>query len=192
MPSTSLGEINKALRRFRHNQRGSAAIEFSMVALPFFAMLFAIFEFALMFFAGQVLETATQDSARLIFTNQAQDLKYSPDDFKNRLCANIHVSLFNCDNISVDVKVFSKFEAIPPQALADPIDAGHFQTTNFSYSSPDPGSTVIVRAFYEWPIFVNIAGYSLSNIVGGNSNSSRSKLLTAMAAFRVEPGATAK
>ncbi len=60
MPSPSSGKLSKLLRRFRRSERGSAAIEFGIVALPIFVMLFAIFEFALMFFAGQVLETATQ------------------------------------------------------------------------------------------------------------------------------------
>ena len=50
-------------RRFRRNRRGSAAVEFALVAPVFFALLFAIIETALMFFASQVLETVTQESA---------------------------------------------------------------------------------------------------------------------------------
>jgi Flp pilus assembly protein TadG len=35
-----------------------------MVGVPFFMMLFAIIETAIMFFAQEALETATQDTAR--------------------------------------------------------------------------------------------------------------------------------
>ena len=49
------------LRRFRRNRRGSAAVEFALVAPIFFGLLFAILELAMVFFASQVLETVTQD-----------------------------------------------------------------------------------------------------------------------------------
>ena len=52
--------IAKALRRFRRNRRGSAVVEFAMVAPMFIALLFAIIETAMVFYASQVLETATQ------------------------------------------------------------------------------------------------------------------------------------
>ena len=74
-----------ALRRFRRNRRGSAAVEFALVAPIFFGLLFAIMEVALMFFASQVLEKVTQDAARMIMTGQAQNLTYTKQDFK-KLC----------------------------------------------------------------------------------------------------------
>lgn len=183
MPSSPPGKFNKILLGFRRSQRGSAAVEFAMVAIPFFAMLFAIFEFSLMFFAGQVLETMTQDTARLLFTNQAQTQGFDAKAFKNQLCAEPGAVLFNCQGgVLLDVQVFPQFSAIPPSALADPIDANGNLKQNFSYSNPAPGSTVVVRAYYQWPLMVNIAGYSLANLAGGQ------RLLSAIAAFRVEPG----
>jgi Flp pilus assembly pilin Flp len=116
---TTPGEINEALRRFRRSQHGSAAIEFAIVAPLFFALLFATLELALMIFAGQVLERVTQDSARLIFTNQAQEQDWNADVFKTKLCENMRLPLFTCDGISVDVKVFSKFSVINLADLAD-------------------------------------------------------------------------
>ena len=71
-PAPSNSSSSKALRRFRRNRRGSAAVEFALVAPMFFALLFAIIETAIVFFAGQVLETVTQNSARMIMTGQAQ------------------------------------------------------------------------------------------------------------------------
>jgi Flp pilus assembly protein TadG len=41
---------------------GSAAVEFGLIAAPFIALLFAIMETAIVFFAGQTLETAVADS----------------------------------------------------------------------------------------------------------------------------------
>ncbi|MBW8857368.1 MAG: pilus assembly protein, partial [Bradyrhizobium sp.] len=67
MPPSTAPKAN-ILRRFRRNRRGSAAVEFALVAPVFFAVLFAIIELALVFFASQILETVTQDTSRLIMT----------------------------------------------------------------------------------------------------------------------------
>jgi len=80
-PAGSPATVRKALRRFRRNRRGSAAVEFALVAPVFFALLFAIIETALVFFAGQVLETGVQDSGRLLFTNQSNCAGMSQADF---------------------------------------------------------------------------------------------------------------
>ena len=47
MPLPALAAMRKALCRFRRNHRGSAAVEFALVAPVFFALLFAIIETAL-------------------------------------------------------------------------------------------------------------------------------------------------
>ena len=66
----STASVRNAMRRFRSNRRGSAAVEFALVAPVFFALLFAIIESAMVFFAGQVLETGVQDSGRLLYISQ--------------------------------------------------------------------------------------------------------------------------
>jgi Flp pilus assembly protein TadG len=179
-PAVFLSAASNAVRRFGRNRRGSTAVEFALVAPMFLALVFAILETALMFFAAQILEIGTQDTARLLFTNQAQGTM-SATQFHDNLCARVSV-LMTCANLYVDVKAFNSFTAITSSDLADPIDAGGNFVNNFTYPTPNPGDTVVVRAFYQWPIFVTRLGYNLSNMSGSK------KLLTATAAFRVEPG----
>ena len=50
-PAVPTASLKKTLRRFRRNRRGSAAVEFALVAPVFFALLFAIIETAIVFFA---------------------------------------------------------------------------------------------------------------------------------------------
>ncbi len=59
------------LRRFGRDRRGATAIEFALIALPFFALMMAILETFLTFFASQTIETAVNRGARLIRTGQA-------------------------------------------------------------------------------------------------------------------------
>jgi Flp pilus assembly protein TadG len=181
-PAAAKVSVRNVLARFRRNRRGTAAVEFALVAPLFFCMLFAILETAIVFFASQVLENATQESARLILTRQAQDAGMSETAFKTNLCDRIKV-MFNCfgnlGNITVDVQSFAPGATI---TITEPIVSGALSGT-FSYSLPPSGSpnTIVVRAFYQWPLYVTQLGYNIGNLNGGK------RLLSATAAFHVEP-----
>lgn len=179
----SASKINRALRWFRRDRRGSAAVEFAFIAPMFFAMLFAIIETSLVFFAGQILENGTQDSARLMLTHQAQDAAMTQTQFKQDLCDRVSV-MFSCADVYVDVKTYAAGTTV---TIADPIDGSGNFVNNFTYQTVQAGSTntVVVRAFYQWPLFVTSLGYNIANIGSGTASSKR--LLAATAAFRVEP-----
>src|SRR5437016_8109004 len=78
-----------AIRRLGRREDGAAAVEFALVAVPFLALLFAIIETALVFFAGQYLETLVADSSRLIMTGQVQSQGTTQSQFLNQLCGKI-------------------------------------------------------------------------------------------------------
>jgi len=181
MPASAPKRI---LRRFRRNDRGSAAVEFSLVAVPFFALLFAIIETGIVFFASQVLETGVQDSGRLIYTNQITNTNTTVAQFKADLCNRVSV-LMNCSDVDVDVKYYPAGTAI---TITDPIDgAGNYDTSGLGFNVPPANSngTVVVRAFYRWPLYVTGLGYNIANIGRNTSNSKR--LLSGLSAFHVEP-----
>jgi Flp pilus assembly protein TadG len=165
-------------RRFVRKQDGAAAVEFALVAAPFLALLFAILETAFVFFAGQSLEAAAADSARLIMTGQAQSQGFSQTDFKNAVCSHIF-GLFDCANgVYVDVKTYSSFASIN---TASPIVNNTFDTSQMAYNPGDVGDIVVVSLYYQWPIYVSMFSSNLSNLNGSN------RLLTATAVLRVEP-----
>ena len=136
-------------RRFARHDDGAAAVEFGIVAAPFLALMFAIMETALVFFAGQTLETAVADSARLIMTGQAQSQSFSATQFKSAVCAKIG-GLFDCAaGLYVDVKTYSSFGAIDNSS---PVDAqGHLTTSNFGYTPGGPGDIEKVTIDYSAP-----------------------------------------
>lgn len=168
-------------RRFLHDQKGATAVEFGLVALPFLALLFAILETALVFFAGQTLETAAAEASRLIMTGQAQTASYSQQDFKKAVCDRIY-GLFDCTNgVYVDVKQYSSFSAVNNTA---PVTNGNFDTTKMTYVPGGPGCIEVVTLYYQWPIYVSLLGNNLSNLNGNY------RLLVATSVFRNEPYAT--
>lgn len=166
------------LRRFRRNRKGSAVVEFALVAPIFFALLFAIIEMALVFFASQVLETVTQDSARMIMTGQAQESALTQAQFKNLVCSKI-VALFDCVNgVSVDVRSYPSFSAVN---VSDPIDPSKAFVNDMKYCPGKDGDIVVVRLFYQWPLIVTGLGFNVANLAGSK------RLLTGTAAFMNEP-----
>jgi Flp pilus assembly protein TadG len=180
------------VRRFRRHRRGSAAVEFALVAPLFFGLLFAIIETALVFFASEMLETITQDSARIIQTGQAmtpggvsaaQTGPLTAAQFQQYVCSQIP-ALFSCENVYIDVESHSPSQAWPA-SFSNQIDSnGNFITSNLQYNTGGPCDVVIVRLFYQWPLFVTGLGFNLSDIAGNK------RLLWASAAFRNEPYGT--
>lgn len=177
-PAASFTSFRRLLRRFRRNRNGASALEFAIVAPIFLALLFAIIETALMFFASQVLETVTQDAAREILTGQAQKSNMSQAQFATYVCGQVP-ALFNCNNLSIDVESYNSFSAI---SFPNQIDAhGNFISSNLGYNPGGPGCIVLVRVFYPWQLFVTGLGYNISNM------SNNQRLLMATAAFQNEP-----
>ena len=184
MMRTSLKSTIKRLARrasplrFLRHEDGSTAVEFGLILLPFIALTFAIMETALVFFAGQALETAGADSARLILTGQAQTQNFDATKFKDAVCAKIS-GLFDCQaGIKVDVRTYASFAAIN---TAKPIDANGNLAGGFTYDPGQPGDIVVVRLVYQWPVYVSLLGLNLADMAGGK------RLLMSTVAFRNEP-----
>jgi Flp pilus assembly protein TadG len=188
MQATLRGAVARSLswmgaRRIVREQDGATTVEFALLVAPFLAIIFAIIETAIVFFAGQTLETANADSARLIMTGQAQTQGFSQAQFKNAVCARIY-GLFNCaGGLYVDVKTYTGFSTINNSQL--PVDAnGNLQSGSFGYQPGGPGDIVVVRLIYQWPVYVSLLGLNLSDSAGSK------RVIMSTVAFRNEPYGT--
>jgi Flp pilus assembly protein TadG len=157
------------------DENGATAVEFALVALPFIVLLIAIIETALLFFAQQFLQAATQQSARLIMTGQAQQQGMTASQFHQAVCTNAG-SMFNCSGLYVNVQTFQSFSAI-----SDPntINNGTLNTQNTAYTTGSPGDIVLVQVYYDWPV-ISLPGMNLAN--NGNYTVIQSTVV-----FRNEP-----
>jgi hypothetical protein len=65
--------------------------------------------------------------------------------------------------------------------MNSPLDAsGHF-VDSVQYQPGGPSDIVVVRLFYQWPVYLSFLGFTMQNMAGGK------RLLVATAAFRNEP-----
>lgn len=167
------------LSRFRKNQDGVAALEFALVALPFFLLLYAVLDVSLIFFASTTLENGIVAAARQIRTGQAQAANMSEEEFRALVCGQIDM-LLACDTrLAIDVRTFNGWG--PAQNLPAALDANGNLTGNMNFDPGGAGDVVVVRAFYTWPMMTPTVGDQFSNMAGGM------RLLEASIAFRNEP-----
>ena len=163
----------------RGTRRAAPAIEFSLVVLPFVALLFAIIETSHHILSrARRWKPSSPNSARLILTGQAQNGGFDQTAFKTAVCNNVH-GLFDCANgVDVDVRTFTDFSVDQPDVAGrrprQPreqlrLSAGRTRDRSSSCAcSISSRSTCAVE-----PELVNMAG--------------NKRLLIATAAFRNEP-----
>jgi len=165
---------------FVQNDSGATAVEFAIVAAPFIALLLALIETFLVFFAGQQLQEVTTKTSRLILTGQAQDQGLSQSAFAQQLCGNVAV-LFTCANIMIDVQAYNSFSSANIAAPTLTYNAQGQVSNKWQYNPGNPNQIVVVRVMYQWPVFLGPLGFNLSNLANGD------RLLMASAVFKNEP-----
>lgn len=150
---TSLKPPRKPLKRwfrFRKSEEGTATIEFALVSIPFFLVLFAILEQGFTFLAHRLIDAGVYKISREIKTGQIRGGPggMSMSQFRDKLCANPLMLMFKCNDLVIDVQTLASFDkpAGPPLLPNGKIDQ--------SQLGFDPGgrSTInLVRVYYDWP-----------------------------------------
>lgn len=168
------------LKTWADDRRGIAAVEFAMIAAPFFFLIFGLLEICVIFIMSSVLEHGINEAARGIRTGQLQELEdFDKETFENIICEEIF-DMFECKgHIAIDVKTFENFAGTDNPS---PIDAdGKLDTTDFDFDPGEANDIVVVRVFYEWELMTPVLSAPLANLDGNK------RLLQATVVFRNEP-----
>lgn len=165
--------------RFGRDRRGSVAVEFAMLAIPFISLVYAIFETSMVHITGQVLQTAVTDASRLVMTGQAQSGGFDQAKFKTEVCNRVK-AMFDCPTLlKVDVRVATSFGAA--DTSRPPVNSGNLDTTSFAYSPGGPRTINVVRAVIAYPIILPLIGQTFVNLNGNKL------LIMGTAVFQTEP-----
>lgn len=165
---------------FFHNAEGMAAVEFGIVAMPFFAIILAVLQIGIVGFAQQELESGVEQAARLVLTGQVQKQALTQAQFQTKVCASLPV-LFKCSNIMVDLKSAASFSNANTAAPTLTYNAQGGVTNAWAFSPGSQGTIEVLRVMYQWPTFLVPFNLNLAN----QSNGTR--LLMATAVFQNEP-----
>jgi Flp pilus assembly protein TadG len=173
MRRRATNRLKQRLKRFLGKEDGVAAVEFALIALPFFWLILIVFETAAVIFTDIALQNGVTETARLIRTGQVQMQNIGSGQFKTRLCANV-ASYIDCSKIRVDITKSATLPIPAPDMMT--VD----QSVPHSFQPGGPSEWVMVQVRYDWKLVV--PGISkLSNMSGGV------RRITAGVMFRNEP-----
>jgi Flp pilus assembly protein TadG len=159
--------MRRFLKRFRRNQEGAAAVEFALVAMPFIALLVAVVELGIFFFASRYFEDGVFNASRQIMTQRLPAASIC-SAFRNEINNNF-TNWINPSNIVLSVRTGSNFGTSTAVDLS-----------NAGCSFGTPGQVVTVTATYPYPF----RGFRVA--VGGTLWGAGTNL-SVSTAFRVEP-----
>ena len=166
----------------RRDERGVAALEFAIIAPIFFFLMFVIAETAMIFIAGQVMDNAVFETARLIRTGQVQG-GWSESEFEEAVCGRMSVFV-DCEDSADFVLDVKSYDTFAEMETTGPVDEDDNFEEPTAYEFGEPSSIVVVRAYYQWPINP-VMGLQWSNRLSNGK-----LLIGSFAAFRNEPYTT--
>jgi len=173
----------KAQRRFGaflKNRDGAAAVEFALVAIPLFWMIFGMLEFGAMSLVQTSLDSAVAEVGREIRTGAAQTGGMSKADLETAICDNLNriMSLDCTGNLFLDVDRYDSFANV---GNGTPVANGAMDVGQLGYTPGGANEVILVRAYYQWTVFTPLFGTVFANMQDGK------RLVVSSMMFRNEP-----
>ena len=170
---------NKLFRFFLKNCSGATAIEFGLLAMPFFMLLVGILELSMFYASGVVLEGAAISAARTVRTGQAQNSADPQSVFEEALCNQVSI-IIKCNNITYEAVNFgNSFNGVSETAITLDED-GNMEPAGFTIGGPN--SVIMIRLAYHHNFLFPFLGAILSD--GTQQNAS---LHLSTVVLRTEP-----
>lgn len=169
-----LAKARARARLFARARRGAVTVEFAFVAIPFLMLIFAIIELGLVFLVSITLENAVIDVGRTIRTGELQTAGRTAAAFKTAVCTEMGWVGSTCSAaLSLDVRTFAGFSASSTALAAA-------KPNTPCWDPGGPGSIVLIRAYYDWPLITPL-------LKTGLQSSNGKRMVTATTAFSNEP-----
>lgn len=187
-------------RRMARSDDGSAAIEFAILAIPYFMIIFAIIETFVAFTAEQLLSNAVNEMSRKLRTGQITTVDptrptyMNQTTFRTAFCNEISI-LMKCDSAEIakpnklwiDVQSFSAFSSIPttiPRKTADTFS--DLDTSKFKWAPGGAKSINMMRVYYRWQITADLVRPYITTIRPSDGSMPTDFLIVGTTAFQNE------
>lgn len=182
-------------RRLLDDERGTSAIEFALLALPFFVILFASIETFVAFAGEQLLANATDTLARKIRTGEITFDSTKPgymteEQFRQAFCDEIAIMMTCSANeatepakLYLDVREITDLSSFPE---AVPRIGSDLDTSGFNFAPGGAGTFTMVRAYYRWEVITDLVRPYVTDLRPAGDSMPRDYLMVATATFRNE------
>jgi Flp pilus assembly pilin Flp len=176
--------LGRSVPRFRRDENGTTAIEFSIVAMPFLMFAFGIVGTGLHFFTWNSLEHGVQTAARKVRTGQAQQDGITVSQFKQMIIDSAG-PMIDTNKLQVHLQTGTEWTDITPDECLDTSGVQTSGTGNSNDSvgqySGSAGEVVLITVCYEWELAKALPFLKYDNMANGSS------MIQASTTFRTEP-----
>lgn len=148
--------MKKRLFSLLQHQRGNTAIEFGLISVTLFMMVFGIIEFALIMYASSVIENATVGGSRVGITGNkdgAPTTNAERDANIRQIVKTLSAGLLDEGKIVIDHVVYTDFETIKKSG----------EVNNPKSSFGCGGQAVLYKVSYNWQLFTPLIGQFFDN-----------------------------
>ena len=135
------------IRRVRKDRSGATIVEFALIAMPFLAIICAIFEIAYVNFENEMLSDAVTKASRSMLTGKTQiaNISTAAQFITTYICpttgGRVLPSNFNCSNLIVDVRPATSF-------VSGDVSNDFYKSASNKYCPGAPGQIVVLRIAY--------------------------------------------
>ena len=169
------------LLTLRRDERAATAVEFAILSVPLFALILGSLQLSMIFYVGQLLQTAAVSASRELMTGADQQASppLTAAQYQADVCSFAPI-VFTCNNIVVDVESASSYSTLNTAPITITYNSSG-QPNQGAYSPGTPGQITIVRVMYSWPVIASPLFPGLANQSNGNH------LLVGTSVFKTEP-----
>lgn len=156
------------LARFVRNRRGSTAIEFTILAIPFSMLVFAVLESCISFAAQQVMANTADDIARQFRTGQIKAEDLTKQEVRDLICDRMQIIVSpGCPGLEVDLQSYATFAEAAQVGVK--FNNGDIDTDDFDIAPGPSMSKNMLRVFYRWPVITDFMRKSMANLPDGKT-----------------------
>ena len=157
------------LKRFARDRKGSVAIEFTALAIPFSLLVFAILESCISFAAQQLMSNVTDDVARQFRTGQLKAADIDAGELREIICNELEIVVSTgCPGLAIDLKRYDTFADAAKVRIKLTPDHD-LDTSGFKVEPGLSQSKNMLRVFYKWPVMTDFMRKSMSNLKDGKT-----------------------
>src|SRR5277367_6409106 len=175
--------VSRLARKLAGDETASPAVEFALVFPIFIGIVLATLQAASIFLVKAFFESAAEEAARVVLTNQTEALTVA--QFQTEVCNQL-TALFNCAQVTVELEplpagttnltsMLPQFNSSGVVVSTRPIDVGAGAGAGAS------GTDMLLVVMYPWPVYGGPLGLNFANLGNGKM------LMTSTQVFRIEP-----
>ncbi|WP_245281443.1 TadE/TadG family type IV pilus assembly protein [Rhizobium sp. AAP43] len=190
---------SRILRRLARSQDGSAAIEFAILSVPYFIIIFAIVETFVAFTAEQLITNAVNNLGRQLRTgeityNLGRTTDMTATQFRQAFCDEVSI-IIKCSagevstpsKLYIDARTFTSFAAIPTTIPRKSTAAfADIDPTSFKFTPGGPDTINMLRAYYRWQVITDLVRPYITNIRPDDGSMPSDFLIVATTTFKNE------